>query len=206
MNFEVKNLAFSREHRYLFRKVNFSLSAGDLLHVQGFNGAGKSSLLKILIGLISPQKGHVFWHGKAIHSDYSAFCEKVSYLGHKDGLKKTLTPIENVHHHLVLSGSACNQAMTNDLLQTLDLSRLRNTPCQRLSAGQRRKVALIPIILAKKPLWVLDEPFTALDNESINRLQALFFAHVAQGGMIIMASHIALEKSVKVLNLGSSPC
>ncbi len=132
----------------------------------------------------------------------SAFYATMSYLGHKDGLKRVLTPYENIKHHLILGQSDCTEAKIDPVLNLLGLMPQRKTPCQQLSMGQRRKVALAALMLRQTPLWILDEPFTALDGQSTQTIKNCISHHLNLGGMLIIASHTALEHpGQSILNL-----
>lgn len=182
MKFEIKNLSCERGGRYLFRNLNFFLSDGQLVLIQGQNGAGKSTLLKILAGLVTPQKGSVF-------SSESELNQHISYLGHKEGLKRALTPYENVKHLLSQNARSHFFSKIDTIFSMFDLQNVATIPCWHLSQGQRRKVVLAAIVLMRKKLWILDEPFTALDKQSESLVKKLFEQHLTQGGMIVMASH-----------------
>ncbi len=192
MNVEVKNLSFARADQYLFRNLNFKLAPGQMLIIQGHNGSGKSTLLKILAGLIQPNKGCVTW-GKQKISDSEQFLCDLSYLGHRDGLNLGLNAKENIKVLLALGGVAVKQDEMTTLLEKLNLSAHMSKVCQKLSAGQRRKVALSAIALKRKRLWILDEPFTSLDDNSIDAVNHLMKNHLSNNGMIIMASHIEMS-------------
>ncbi|MFI4938109.1 MAG: cytochrome c biogenesis heme-transporting ATPase CcmA [Candidatus Berkiellales bacterium] len=189
MKFEVKNLSCQRAGKYLFRRLNFDISPGQLIVIQGFNGAGKSSLLKILAGIMLPEKGKLLWNKMAIDDPTSPFYEHISYLGHKDGLRQALTPIENINSHFALANAKITPHEQHEVLSALNLTAERDQPCEILSAGQRRKVMLAMVILKRKSLWILDEPFTAVDRTSCETLKRYFDQHLAHQGMIIMTSH-----------------
>jgi heme exporter protein A len=191
MKLEVKSLSCVRGEKYLFRKLNFEVPPGQLLFIKGQNGSGKSTLLKILTGLASPEKGEVLWDGQNI-TRCAQFCSNLSYVGHKDGLKLALTPHENVVAALELG--ECHDASTNSsgILMQFDLAQEQHIPCQQLSAGQRRKVALAIMILKNRKLWVLDEPYTSLDKKSIDLLNRFLMQHLVNNGMVVMASHMPI--------------
>ncbi len=195
MHFQGKNIAHHQGRRYLFRNINFSLNRGELLLVKGQNGSGKTTLLKILTGLVLPQKGQIQFDGENILTAKTSFNAKMGYLGHKNSLKMWLTPLENMTYHTALAN---NQLIPSEGLEemvaTLDLKMHLNTPCRQLSAGQCRKVALIAMLLKGKALWILDEPFTALDSESVAYFKNHFSKHLLQGGMIILSSHNKLDE------------
>jgi heme exporter protein A len=183
MQFQGINLSCYQGRRYLFRNLNFSLQAGELLLIKGHNGSGKTSLLRILTGLVLPAKGQI----KFEHS--------ISYLGHKNSLKMWLTPFENMSYLYALSSKKELPLQQMDRLASkLDLAGHLHRPCRLLSAGQCRKVALMAVILNAKKLWILDEPFTALDSDSVKCFKEHFAQHLSQGGMIILSSHAGVEE------------
>lgn len=179
MHFKVKRVGCIKGGQYLFRNLSFSLAPGQLAWVQGPNGSGKSSLLKILAGLAIPERGNVENIGE------------IAYVGHKEGIKKGLSVMENIVLHLTLTKQHSQPELMNSILSAFDLQRVKNTLCSALSMGQRRKVALATLILKQKPIWILDEPFTGLDKASIDLLCGCFTSHLSKQGMIIVASHAA---------------
>ena len=188
----ITNLACYRASKYLFRNLNFSLSGGQLLWVEGRNGAGKSTLLKILAGIISASKGRIEWHFSSPEKKSTAF---ISYLGHQNGLKKALTIRENIFYHFTLQGLTPSLPLLEKLLEELDLLTCADVLCHTLSLGQQRKVALAILILKQHPLWLLDEPFTALDKKSEQVLKNCLTQHLEAGGMSVMVNHRSMEKN-----------
>jgi len=193
MILNVKRLACYKGNKYLFRDLNFSVSPGQLLLIQGQNGSGKSSLLKILAGLSVPEKGKVYWGSDTIWKQRDKYCNQMSFLGHKEGMKRNLTPIENIRDLLIMAELPTHEEKMKQILAAVQLQAHAHYPCYQLSQGQRRKVALCALLVKQKPLWLLDEPFTALDKESIYHLQQRFIEHLRQNGMIVIASHTALD-------------
>ncbi len=189
MKFEGKNLSCIRGGKLLFRKINFSLSAGQAMYLRGQNGAGKTSLLKILAGLHPPEKGALYWNDKDISQIAFDFRSAISYLGHKDGIRKALTPYENIKGMMALAGEKNDPLAIEKILIHFKLHALQSLPCEVLSKGQQRKVMLAAMILKQKKLWILDEPFTAIDKESQDVLQQYLDRHLSRGGMIIITSH-----------------
>ena len=180
MKLVARNLSCTRGTRVLFRDLSFKLGSGELLWVQGQNGAGKSTLLKVLAGLCSPCSGDVV-------------CDApLSFLGHQLGLRRVLTIQENINYHLNLAGVSTNKHK-EDFLKKLQLNAYSDLPCSQLSAGQQRKVAFMIVALKQNPLWIVDEPFTALDKGSVGIVSKMMSAHLQEGGMIIMASHSEFE-------------
>lgn len=188
MTVDIKNLSCKRGEHFIFRKLSFSISAGELLVIKGQNGSGKTSLLKMIAGLILPDKGTVSWHHRNI-TESNDYCANMSFLGHKNGLKMALNPLENLANLLALGECKLSLPRVETVLRMLDLGAHCDKTCGQLSSGQQRKVALAAVILKQKPLWILDEPYTALDTQSIDSLNKLFMEHLANKGMIVMASH-----------------
>lgn len=193
-----KQLGCYRQANVLFRDVTFDINEGEALLIQGENGSGKSTLLRLLTGLASPQKGHVEWQQQAIGNDLPSFHESLHYLGHNNGLKLSLTVDENIRLFQCLNTHPA--ASAKDVLATLKLEHKRDALVKDLSAGQRRRVGLAKLLLIKKPLWILDEPFTALDIETQQILTEVMTQHVENKGILILTSHqpIHLPEHIQV--------
>ncbi|MBN7826327.1 cytochrome c biogenesis heme-transporting ATPase CcmA [Bowmanella dokdonensis] len=188
----VNNLACIKRDRLLFDAVCFSLQAGDILHLQGPNGAGKTSLLRILVGLSEPQSGSVQWHGAPISQDRAAYHRQLIYFGHKPGVNLALSARENLRYWCDLQGVA-QPLDIYSLLDSLGLVGLEDLPASQLSAGQQRRIGLARLWLKSARLWVLDEPFTALDRHAVTLLKQRMQMHLGEGGMIVLTSHQSLE-------------
>jgi len=182
-----------KRDRVLFKALSLQVSKGDLLYLRGPNGAGKTSLLRILTGLSLPEEGDVVFDGVSIFSSHSNYTEKLVYLGHKSALNPALSAVENLHFWAAQHRVSIKTANLYEVLDTLGLVGLEEVPVKFLSAGQQRRVALSRLWLKTAELWVLDEPFTALDVEGVSLLEKLFANHCAAGGMIITTSHQALS-------------
>jgi heme exporter protein A len=196
--FEARDLACQRGERVLFAGLDFHLEAGAALLLTGANGSGKSSLLRLSAGLLRPAAGEFLWDGQPIRRDGEAHRRRLIYLGHADALKAGLTVDENLRFWADLAGLARNTAggAVAQALETLGLSALAGLPARFLSAGQRRRLTLARLLLEPAetvPLWLLDEPTNALDAQSQSRLLELMRDHLAAGGMIMLASHEALD-------------
>ncbi|MEI7795521.1 MAG: cytochrome c biogenesis heme-transporting ATPase CcmA [Methylococcaceae bacterium] len=183
---EARQIACYRDERTLFSCLNFHLHSGQILLIEGVNGAGKTSLLRILTGLRQPDEGELFWNDESIQDLAAAFYRDVAYIGHNNGLKDTLTAQENLHYAQAL---AVPTLSIDEALQQVQLNGYQNTPVRYLSAGQRRRLALARLLCTHKTLWILDEPYTSLDKSSIQMVEQLIAAHVKQGGMVVMTSH-----------------
>lgn len=184
----VKQLVSQRAGRTLFADLSFDVQRGDVLHIEGVNGAGKSTLLRALVGLVQLQAGDIrFFPESDPPIDANDWRQQVLFLGHKPGVKAELTALENVSLQAQLSGVAPIEPW--QLLATVGLLGLEDLPAGQLSAGQQRRIALTRLWYSQAPLWILDEPFTALDTDGIELLQQRFAEHTAAGGAIILTSH-----------------
>lgn len=198
----VHDLACARGERLLFKDMNFTVGAGELLLVQGGNGQGKTSLLRLLTGLARPEAGEIRWRGEPIRQCRDLFHAEMIYLGHANGVKDDLDPIENLRFAEGLQGRAFERERAIDLLQGLGLARCLDLPCRVLSFGQRRRVALSALLLADAKLWILDEPLTGLDVHAVALMEELLRAHLAAGGLAVATTHQALNlEGVRVQRL-----
>jgi len=181
-------LTCERGGRALFRGLSFELGAGELLRVGGENGTGKTSLLRILCGLLEPIAGEVRWRGEAIRALREDYSRELVYLGHAPAVKDELTPAENLAITCRLAGREASSRQVRDALEQFGLR--GNPATKRLSQGQRRRAALARLLLAESiPLWLLDEPFSALDAAAARFTEGLIAAHVARGGTAIYTTH-----------------
>ncbi len=192
-----------RGERRLFHDLSFSVGRGQLVHVSGTNGRGKTSLLRILCGLHTPYSGSVHWKGSPIGSTAEEFHRDLCYVGHLNGMKEELTPLENLVISTTLAGARANETLLLAALDTFGIEDCADLPVRHLSQGQRRRVALARLALASaSPLWILDEPFNALDSAAVVKLQRLLAKHVQAGGMIVMTTHLDLAiEGVEPLHL-----
>lgn len=187
-------LECSRGFRTLWRGLSFELEPGALLHVVGENGSGKTSLLRILCGLLEPAAGEVRWKGAATRTLAEDYRRELIYIGHANGVKDDLTVAENLRVSCTFCGISPAEAGIDTALRAFGLARYHDAPAKTLSQGQRRRVALARLALAERhPLWLLDEPFNALDESAAKHVHALIGAHLARGGVAVMASHQRLE-------------
>lgn len=192
---EAKGLACSRDERALFSDLNFAVRSGESLLLEGANGSGKTSLLRILCGFREPDAGEIYWRGDILsESDYY---RDMAYVGHADGTKKELTVLENLQFALAL-GSPGHYAI-DEALDKVQLAGFDDNPVHTLSAGQKRRLSLARLLITQNVLWILDEPFTSLDRQGIHLIEALIADHIGQGGMAILTSHH--ELSMADLNL-----
>ncbi len=185
---KINNLTCVRGGREIFKNISFELVAGEALQITGLNGSGKTSLLRIIAGLIQFPSGQVSFTDCVNDSKISQFCH---YLGHTDAIKPTLTVSENLNFWRSIMG---NQAETvTDSLKVLGLSHLENISASYLSAGQQRRLSLARLLVNKRPIWLLDEPLTSLDLNAINILNEIMLTHVTNGGLILAATHSPLK-------------
>ncbi|MBK6401438.1 MAG: cytochrome c biogenesis heme-transporting ATPase CcmA [Rhodocyclaceae bacterium] len=188
----VSALSCLRGERRLFSDVAFELAPGEWLHVQGENGAGKTTLLRALVGLAQPDEGEIRWRGAPIGKLGEDYRREMLYLGHHGAVKEELTPLENLRLAAALDGRKLDDRDTIATLHRFGLKGREELPVRCLSAGQKRRVLLARLVTRNAALWVLDEPFTALDVKAIEMLSALIGEHLAQGGMAILTSHQAM--------------
>lgn len=195
-------LSCIRDDRVLFSELDFRLKAGQILLLEGKNGSGKTSLLRILCGFREPDAGEVRWVDEAIN--YSSYYADMAYIGHLDGIKKELTVLENLKVSLALG--VAGQYSISDALKKVHLHGYDEVLVQALSAGQKRRLSLARLLITHNVLWILDEPFTSLDKQGIALIESLMVGHCANGGMIVLTSHhnITLhEVDVLRINLSS---
>lgn len=185
---EAENISCTRGYRDLFSGLGFKLEPGQILRVEGENGSGKTSLLRILSGLAQPVDGVVRWNDEDIRKPDSEYFHQLLYLGHKPGIKFELSAIENLQLAKALFGYREPNGIEEALYQ-VGLYGFEDIPCAYLSAGQKRRVALAQLFLTQARLWVLDEPYTSLDVAAVALLESIFEKHVQQGGMLIITSH-----------------
>ena len=182
---ETSELACERGGLRLFADLAFSMAPGDLMRVRGANGAGKTTLLRTLAGLTQPAAGSIRWRGAPIGDDYR---REMLFLGHAPAVKDELTVLENLEFSARMSD--LKNSEYTEALEQLAIAHLTALPARFLSQGQRKRAALARLALsARVPLWLLDEPFAALDDEAIGRVSALCAAHLAAGGMVVLTSH-----------------
>ncbi len=200
----LQNLACMRGGKTLFTDLSVVLEPGHLLRITGSNGAGKSSLLRMLCGLLTPSMGGIQWGGNSIHADRDFFHTQLIYLGHTPALKGDLSAEENIIAAGSLSGDVITSSMARDALVRSGLGHLASKLARTFSQGQKQRVALARLQLAEdKPLWLLDEPFNALDQNANEALQALIQGHLMRGGMVALSSHqvVALDQIDRVVRV-----
>ncbi len=183
-------LACERGYQTLFEELDFTLSNGQALQIAGANGVGKTSLLRIIATLGVPVDGTLKWNGVSLLDCLNEYRSEISYLGHKQGLKADLTPLENLLFATRIGGHLeQDESITKELLSRFDLGPGEERPVRQLSAGQQQKVALIRVLLANSSIWLLDEPATSLDADAVRQFTEFMNAHLANNGMIVFTSH-----------------
>lgn len=176
-----------REDRILFEGLSFNINAGDIVQVEGPNGAGKTSLLRILAGLSVPFEGKVKFQQKSIEQNREHFHQNLLYLGHLPGVKGEMSAIENLAFNLSLHGLDAGDA--EETLSKVNLLGFEDSLASHLSAGQHRRIALARLFKSSAPIWILDEPFTAIDKNGVKKLEELFLNHADNGGCVILTTH-----------------
>jgi heme exporter protein A len=201
---EIRDLGCQRNDRLLFEGLDFTLEPGQMLVVEGPNGCGKTSLLRILTGLRLADSGEVLWRGEAINRLAGDYFEQLTYVGHHDGVKHELSCLENLR--LARAMGLPSSIELDQVLEQVNLYAYGETEVGSMSAGQKRRLALARLLATNSIFWILDEPFTSLDKTSMSMFAALFERHLEQGGLIVMTSHhdISLPRqSVQRLQLGA---
>ncbi|QLK62014.1 cytochrome c biogenesis heme-transporting ATPase CcmA [Enterobacteriaceae bacterium Kacie_13] len=195
--FEALNLSCVRDERTLFSGLSFTIEPGEMVQIEGRNGAGKTSLLRILAGLSSPDAGDVRWQGVSTRRQRDVFHQQLLYLGHQPGVKSVLTAFENLAFYQSVNCQSANRKNDgNAIYQALEhvgLLGYEDVTVAQMSAGQQRRVALARLWLSDAPLWILDEPLTAIDKEGVATLIALFEQHSQKGGMVLLTTHQDLQ-------------
>lgn len=186
---QVNGLFCERGDRQLLNGLSFTLEPARLLHVRGANGAGKTSLLRIIAGLLLPTEGEVLWQGQPIKQQREGYRNDLLYVGHLNGVKGELTCLENLRIDNVLMAAAANEDEILNALQGIGLAGFEDVLGKHLSQGQHRRVALCRLLLSKARLWVLDEPFNALDARAVDMLVGLIEAHLDRDGMVLLTTH-----------------
>ena len=189
----VRDITCVRGHRPLFAPASFELAAGQALHLQGDNGVGKTSLLRVICGLSPAHTGEVCWQGQPVREVASAFRQSLFYLGHALSLKEELSALENLVLDAAIAGRRLDTAHALAALQGLGLQGREHLPVRVMSQGQKRRVALARLSVSAATLWVLDEPLVALDGRALEQLRQRLARHVIEGGMLLLTSHQPLS-------------
>lgn len=204
MTLSVNGLTLLRGSRHLFTNLTWTLDSGQALILRGANGSGKTSLLRVLAGLTVADEGEMRWKGDR----WTALCagQRASslYLGHTNAVKEELTAAENLAEALAFDGVSVSSVVQAQALEAVGLADRLHLPVRRLSQGQKRRIGLARLALARKPLWLLDEPTNALDMEAVALFSKTVDAHLQQGGLACIATHLplAIAATVNELVLG----
>ena len=186
---EARELLCERDERTLFSGLSFTLNAGEWVQITGSNGAGKTTLLRLLTGLSRPDAGEVLWQGQPLHQVRDSYHQNLLWIGHQPGIKTRLTALENLHfYHRDGDTAQCLEALAQ-----AGLAGFEDIPVNQLSAGHQRRVALARLWLTRATLWILDEPFTAIDVNGVDRLTQRMAQHTEQGGIVILTTHQPLN-------------
>lgn len=202
---EALNLECVRGERRLFAGVGFRLEGGEMLYLQGKNGSGKTSMLRMLCGLTQPASGEIRWRDRPIGKLGDDFRAELCYLGHLNAIKEELTPLENLLASARLAEDALDEDAALDALEMVGLRGREDLACRYLSQGQKRRVALARLVHERRALWVLDEPYVALDTAAVELVAGLIGAHLQRGGLAVLTTHQTVEVragAVRELRLG----
>ena len=199
---EARGLSCVRGEKQLFSALNLRVSSGGCLHVRGENGVGKTSLLRLLTGLATPESGEVLWGGERISKDPVNDHRELLCVGHRDGLKEDLTALENLQMYAALDAVSLPQEKALAALWRFGLRGREHLPVNCLSAGQKRRVLMARMLTRQAALWILDEPFNALDVNAVHELKTLISEQVLSGGLVVMTSHQEVNfPNMQVLDL-----
>jgi heme exporter protein A len=199
---EARALTCIRGDRELFSGLDLQVFVGQCLHVRGENGVGKTSLLRLLTGLTSPESGEVLWSGRSIKKEASDYHGKLLFLGHRDALKEDLSAIENLRLYAAIDGVDLSEQDAFSSLWRFGLKGREDLPVNCLSAGQKKRVLMARMLTRRAQVWILDEPFNALDTHAVQELQELIAEHLQGNGLVVLTSHQPLAiPGLRVLDL-----
>lgn len=199
---EAIDLQCERGHRRLFDRLSFALAAGQCRHIVGDNGSGKTSLLRILCGLLRPTLGEVRWNGQRIDRVRDEYAADLVYVGHLNGVKDDLTASENLRTWAALSGLTIGADQLGQALRLFAIESFAQWPTGHLSQGQKRRIGLARLTVARHArIWILDEPFNALDRHGVETLNGLIAQHIDNGGSVILTTHQAWQAPVPIVRL-----
>ncbi|EMD79374.1 cytochrome c biogenesis heme-transporting ATPase CcmA [Vibrio alginolyticus] len=186
---EVSNLTAIRDERVLFENLQFEIKPGELVQIEGRNGTGKTTLLRIVTGLGDREEGVIKWKGEEVEKSRDVFHQDLLFLGHQTGVKRELTALENLRFYQSIQNNRSSDEEIFIALTQVGLAGREDVPVAQLSAGQQRRVALARLWLSKQILWILDEPLTAIDKQGVKVLESLFASHADNGGIVVLTTH-----------------
>lgn len=201
------DLCCQRDDRALVDRLNLSVAAGSIYQIEGPNGSGKTTLLRVLCGISSRYSGKILWRGEAIKKVRVNYLSELLYIGHSAGVKAALTPRENLSWHASIKNSGADMQRTiMQALERVGLYGYEDMPCFTLSAGQQRRVGLARLFIGQPSLWILDEPFTAIDKQGVVELEGWIEHYAQQGGSVILTTHheLAISHAIHSVRLGES--
>ena len=187
------NLSFHRNDKIIFNELDISVSPKKIIHLRGRNGIGKTTLIKILVNMLLPSTGEIYWNGKNIKKNLSEFFSNLTYIMDTQTSKNEMTVIENIKFWKKLFSSSIESKEIDAIINLLLLKDCKNTKVNYLSTGEIKKLELCRLVIEQKKLWILDEPYVGLDELTINLINETFKNHIANGGMIIFSSHSNTE-------------
>jgi len=199
----VNNLSFFRNDIKIFEGKNLSLFEKQIIQIKGKNGVGKTTFIEVILNLLEPKTGEIFWEGKNIKKNIFKFYDQSTFIMDKNTSTRELTVLENINFWKGISNSQLSDDVIILLLKTFNIGKYYNTKVMYLSSGETKKLELLRLIIEQKKLWVLDEPYNHLDEFSIGILNQTFIDHINNGGMIIFASHFNPNiNNLKALDFG----
>lgn len=202
LTLEAREITCVRGERTLFSGLNLQILPGQCLHIRGENGVGKTSLLRLLAGLASPESGEVLWSNHPITKEVAQYHSRLVFLGHRDALKEDLSALENLRIFAAIDGVTLSERDALAALWRFGLKGREDLPVHCLSAGQKKRVLMARILTRNAQVWILDEPFNALDAQAVGELQALIVEHLKADGLVVLTSHQALSiPGLQVLDL-----
>jgi len=192
---EVANIMYGFSSATLLKNVSFLARSGQIVNIIGDNGRGKTTLLRIIAGLIQPHTGKLFWCGRDISVERIHYCQTLLYIGHQTGLKPGLSALENLKLDCLLFQQNAKIG-PDEALEQLGLGAIKNLPSEQLSAGQAKRLALARLLSLNAPLWLIDEPYTHLDQCATEMVNQLIVQHVKRGGIVVIATHAVADDLV----------
>lgn len=207
LDLEFRQFTCLRDGYPLFNPLNFKLRAGEIVQISGANGAGKTTFLRAMCGLFDEWEGEFLWNGETLKTPNFSMKSQMLYLGHQPGVKKSLSASENLQWFFGVQGRRFPGQISKALAE-VGLSGYEDVMCYQMSAGQMRRVALARLYVSEAPVWILDEPFTAIDRSGVKNLETLLQTHVSNGGLVVLTTHqpLAIEgvRLIELIATGSA--